>query len=266
MSGVLAIDVSNARTALALWDDDGSVRHWRVASDVSRTPDEYHVLLTHLLGRGALTPGDVQGCVLGCVVPELAGTMTEVCQRLFGMTPLVVGPGVHTGLRIETDSAREVGADRIANAVAASARFGCPVLVLDFGTALTVDVVGADGAYVGAIIAPGVDVAAEGLARRAARLGRIDLVAPPRVIANNTVQALQSGLVYGYLGLIEGLVARARVEIGPARVVATGDAPWLRDLLAHTDVVDAFEPLLTLDGLRRIHAHHRAREHQDRLL
>jgi type III pantothenate kinase len=200
----------------------------------------------------------VDACVIGCVVPELLPVMVEVCRREFDQPPLVVGPGVASGLRIDTADPREVGADRIANGVAAVARYGSPVIVLDFSTTLTVDVVSEGGAYAGAVIAPGLEVAAEGLARRAARLGRIDLVAPPHAIADNTVQALQSGLVFGYVGLIEGLVRRVRSEIGPAPVVATGEAILLDDLLRQTDVIEAYEPLLTLDGLRRILSRHLA--------
>jgi type III pantothenate kinase len=253
MHGVLAIDISNTHIGLALWSGDEALQHWTLATDVTRTPDELVVLISRLLARDGLSPSDVEGCVVGCVVPALVATIEATCRDVFGAPPLVVGPGVPSGLPILTESPREVGADRIANAVAARARFGSPVLVLDFGTALTIDVVSAAGAYVGAIIAPGIEVAADSLARRAARLGRIDLVAPPRAIADNTVQGLQSGLVFGFIALVEGLVARARDEVGPAHVVATGEAPWLPEVLRHTDVIDAYEPLLTLDGLRRIH-------------
>jgi len=259
MHGILAIDVSNTHTALALWSGERAVQHWVVSTDTARTLDEHVVLVSRLMARDGHDPDDVRGCVIGCVVPELLATVEATCRRLFAASPLVVGPGVASGLAILTENPREVGADRIANAVAARALFGAPVLVLDFGTALTVDVVSAAGAYVGAIIAPGIEVAAEGLARRAARLGRIDLVAPPRAIADNTVQGLQSGLVFGYLGLVEGLVARARDEVGPARVVATGEAACLAEVLAHTFVVEAYEPLLTLDGLRQIYQLQRER-------
>lgn len=259
MTGTLAVDVSNLHTGIALWPGTGTPRHWQVASVPTRTADEYRVLLRSLLRADGLQPSDVSDCVVGCVVPELASTIEDVVRSLFGVAPLLVGPGTRTGLSIRTDDPREVGADRIANAVAAIERFGTPVLVLDFGTALTVDVVGPEGDYRGAVIAPGIEVAAEGLARKAARLRRIELRAPPRAIAANTEHALQSGIVFGYVGLVEGLVARVRAEIGRARVVATGDGHWLPDLLSLTPVVDAYDPLLTLDGLRRILARHRAR-------
>jgi len=266
MPHLLAIDVSNAHTALALWplaageDDEDGRHHWQIASDPSRTADEHRVLFGRLLADGGLSPADVGACVMSCVVPELLHTMTAACHTAFAVEPLVVGPGVRSGLRIRTENPRELGADRIANAVAALARHGAPVIVLDFATALTVDVVGADGDYLGAIIAPGIEVAADALARRTARLPRVDLAPPARAIGADTDAGLRSGVVFGYVGLVEGLVRRVHGEIGPAPVVATGEAPWLAPILAETKVVDAYEPRLTLDGLRRIYFRQRAIE------
>ncbi len=252
--GLLAIDVSNAHTGLALWQGETARHHWLLGTDPRRTMDEHRVFLSRLLGQAGLSAADVADCVVGSVVPDLVPILCATCEALFDTTPLVLGPGVRTGLHIHTDDPREVGPDRIANAVAARDRFGAPVLVLDFATALTVDVVGPNGDYLGALIAPGLEVAAEALARRTARLPRGDLAPPPSVIATDTAHGLQSGLFFGYLGLVEGLVQRLWDEVGPAAVVATGEATWLGNLLAHTDVVTTYEPLLTLDGLRRIHA------------
>jgi type III pantothenate kinase len=259
MAGTLAVDVSNLQTGLALWLPDREPHHWKVASMPARTADEYRVIFAELLAAEGLSTADVSACVLGCVVPELAGTFVSVLKSLFGSAPLVVGPGVRAGLDIRGDDPREVGADRIANAVAARAKYGVPVVVLDFGTALTLDVIGPAGDYLGAVIAPGMEVAAEGLRRRAARLGPIELEAPPRAIATNTTEGLQAGLVFGYVGMAEGLVQRVRAEVGPAPVVATGDGPWLSALLRLTEIVDAYDPLLTLRGLRLILEHHRRR-------
>lgn len=252
--GLLAIDISNAHTALALWRGDTARHHWQLSTDPRRTVDEQRVFLSRLLAQAGLLPADVTDCVLGSVVPDLVPILCTTCETLFGVAPLVVGPGIRTGLPIRTEDPREVGPDRIANAVAARDRFGAPVVVLDFATALTVDVVGPGGDYLGAIIAPGPAVAAESLARRTARLPRGELALPPSVIATDTAHGLQSGLFYGYLGLVEGLVHRLWAEVGPSAVIATGEATWLASLLDHTEVVTAYEPLLTLDGLRRIHA------------
>lgn len=283
--GLLTIDVSNSHTGLALWapeqrtDDDpagwpassGSSRsalapsdrsarspepleHWQIATETRRTPDEYRLLFAQLLAQSGRRPADVAQCVMACVVPEAKDPLDSACRQLFGLAPLSIGPGLRSGLSIRTENPRELGPDRVANAVAAIARWGSPVFVFDFATALTVDVVDARGDYAGAIIAPGIEVAAEALARRTARLRRIDLVAPPAAIARDTEGALRSGLVFGYLGLVEGLLARLRAELGPAPAIATGDAPWLAALLALTEAFEDHAPLLTLDGLRRIHA------------
>lgn len=252
MTCVLAIDVGNTALALAVWQGERALRHWRLASS-SRTADELGVLVGHLLAQSALEPEVVTGCVLGSVVPALTDTVAEACAQLFGARPMIVGPGTATGLRIRAADPHEVGADRIANAIAARERWGQPVIVLDFGTALTVDVVDSQGDYVGALIAPGMAVAADALARRTAQLTRPSLVAPPAAIANNTEQGLQSGLVIGFAGMVDGLVERVREHVGPAPVIATGDASWAQAVLAQTSVVQAVEPLLTLDGLRRIY-------------
>jgi len=259
MTATLAVDVSNLQTGLALWHADDAPHHWTIASTPGSTADEYRVLLVRLLLSAGLEPTAVTDCVLGCVVPELAATFQAALLQLLGTPPLLVEPGVRTGMDIRTDDPRDVGADRIANAVAARARCGAPVVVLDFGTALTIDVVGPNGDYLGAVIAPGMEVAAEGLSRRAARLRRIELRAPPRAIAHSTAHGLQSGLVFGTIGMIEGLLRRVHDEIGPAPVMATGEAPSVAQVLALTDAVQHYDPLLTLDGLRLIHAHHTQR-------
>ena len=251
--------MGNLQTGIALWSDADSAHYWKIASDPSRTPDEYRLLLAGLLESHGLEAPAVAGSVLGCVVPELTPVFAEVLEKLCGGPPLVIGPGVRTGLQIRGEDPREAGADRIANAVAARHRFGSPVVACDFGTALALDVVGSDGDYLGASIAPGIEVAAEALGRRAARLGRVELKPPPRAIAANTIHGLQSGLVFGYVGMVEGLIRRVRDEIGPAPVIATGDGPWLPALLGMTRSIDAYDPLLTLRGLRLIHAHHTGR-------
>ena len=267
--GLLTFDVSNTHTGIALWHlEDRSVapgsvgipapkdlalEHWQIASSPSRTPDELRVLLLRLLEDRGIDVGSVEACAAACVVPELAAPLRAACQALFGVETLFIGPGLRSGMRIRTENPREVGPDRIANALAAQVRFGMPAIVFDFATALTVDVIDEQGDYAGAVIAPGLDVAAQALTSSTARLGRFDLKPPPTVIANDTVNALRSGVVYGYIGLVEGLVRRVRDDIGDAPAIATGEATWLEDLLAQTEVFDAFAPLLTLDGIRRIY-------------
>lgn len=252
MGPVLAIDVGNATTGLALWRGAVLLGRWRLASDRSRTLDELRYLVRELLRLDAGPAPTVRGIALACVVPEIEAQFCEVGHDLFNVDPLVVGPGVRTGVPIAAEDPRDVGADRIANAVAAVAGHGSPCIVLDFATALTVDVVGTNGAYEGAIIAPGIEVVARALARGTAGLPSVALVPPATAIANNTVEGLQSGLVFGYQGLVEGLIARVQEALGPAKVVATGDAPWAPGLVAAIDTVDAYDPMLTLEGLRLI--------------
>lgn len=263
-TGVLALDVSNLLTSAAFLADGGRPVRWSISSAVGRTVDEYRVLLARLLVGSGIDARQVRGSVMACVVPELCGTIARAVESVSGKAPLVVGPGVRTGLDIRTDEPRQVGADRIANAVAARDLVGAPAIVADFGTAFTLDVVGPDGDYVGAVIAPGIDVTAHALTRRAARLGQIAVETPPRAIADNTAHGLQSGLVFGYIGLVDGLIDRVRSEVGPAPVVATGDGPWIRELLAGCRSIDHYEQLLALTGLRLIHDRHHGRPSADR--
>lgn len=249
---VLAIDVSNALTSLCLWRDEHAEKVWRLQSDPRRTRDELALVLDDLLRSADVEAAVIDGAVMACVVPELAPVMSDVLTRVLGKPVLAVGPGVRTGVAVKTDDPREVGPDRIANAAAATARYGAPVVVVDCATALTFDVVDASGAYVGAIITPGLDVAADALARGTAGLPRIDLAAPRRAIGTSTEECLQSGLVLGYVGLVEGLVAALRQELGPAPVIATGESPWAQLLVDACPAIETYEPLLTLDGLRRI--------------
>jgi type III pantothenate kinase len=193
----------------------------------------------------------VEGVILCSVVPPLTGVVEKLCERYLHRTPLVVGGEAETGVRILYDNPQEVGADRVVNAVAVYRRYGGPACVVDFGTATTFDALSAEGDYLGGAIAPGIGIAAEALFRRTAKLPRIDLVRPPTVIGKNTVHSMQSGLLFGYVGLVEGVVARFRAELGPEmKVVATGGLARL--VAAETAVVDVVEPWLTLEGLRLI--------------
>lgn len=249
---LLAVDIGNTKIALGIFKEDALIATWRLATSMDKTADEYAVLLLSLLSREGLANHDIDEAVLCSVVPPFTPVFEELCQRYFSTSPLIVGAGVKTGVRICTDNPREVGADRVVNAAAAHRLYGGPVIVIDLGTATTLDVVSKDGDYLGGVIAPGMAIAAEALYKHTAQLPRVELTRPKRVIGRNTVAAIQSGIIFGYIGLIEGLVARIRQELGEdARVIATGG---LADVLAReTPVIEAVNANLTLIGLHIIH-------------
>jgi len=247
---LLVLDVSNRHTAVAVTNDNG-IRSWLLASDPQKTPDDQGILLDSLLTRSGFTTDRLQGAVIGSVVPALTTTLVEACSRYFNLTPLVVGPGVRTGVRVRTDNPREVGADRIANALAVHQRYGGPAIVIDFSTATTFDAISSAGDYLGSVIAPGVEMAMEALAHQTAQLRKVELVRPAKAIGTNTTSAIQSGVVFGFAGLVDGLVARVRQELGgQATVVATG--PFAELIRSASQTIETVDPLLTLEGLRII--------------
>ncbi|HHO51193.1 MAG TPA: type III pantothenate kinase [Deltaproteobacteria bacterium] len=252
---VLVIDVGNTNTMLGLLDEQRIVQTWRI-STVARTTDELGGLLLQLLANRGAGPSDVDGAICCCVVPSLVYTVEKACLRYLSVECLRVGRGIKTGMPIHTDNPREVGADRIVNAVAAIERGGGPVIVVDFGTATTFDCVDARHAYVGGVIAPGLRISEEALFDRTAQLPRVELQRPPSVIGRNTVNAVQSGLFYGYAGLVDSVVDRIRGELGAdARVVATGGyANLLATVSERIEEVDVY---LTLRGLGVLHARNR---------
>jgi type III pantothenate kinase len=243
---LLAIDVGNTQTMFGLFDGEQLTEHWRVATDPRRTGDELGVTLS-----GFLDLEDVSGICLSSTVPALVHSYEEFAERWAHAPLLVVGPGTRTGISIRYDDPREIGPDRIANAVAASARYGCPCIVVDFGTSTNFDAVSAAGEFVGGVLAPGIEVSMDALFARAARLPKIDFSEPPTVIGKTTIAALQSGLVYGFAGQVDGIVERIRGELGDgARVIATGG---LANLIApHARTVERVDPFLTLEGLRLV--------------
>jgi type III pantothenate kinase len=244
---LLAVDVGNTQTVLGLYRDGDLAEHWRVATDRSRTGDELAVLL-----GGLLDPDAVDGICLSTTVPTIVREWERLADRWAHAALLVVGPGVRTGIPIRYDDPREVGPDRIVNAVAVRERYGAPAIVVDFGTSTNFDVVSADGEYVGGVLAPGIEIAMEALFARAARLVNVDFAAPESVIGKTTVGGLQSGLVYGFAGQVDGIVARIREELRApdATVVATGG---LAELIApHSAVIERVDPFLTLEGLRLV--------------
>ena len=244
---LLAVDVGNTQTVLGLYPDGGPLAdHWRLATERTRTGDELGVLL-----EGLLDLDGVAGICLAATVPTLVREWERVAERWAHAPLLAVGPGVRTGIPIRYDDPREVGPDRIVNAVAAKERYGAPVIVVDFGTSTNFDVVSPAGEYVGGVLAPGIEISMEALFQRAARLVKVDYAEPPSVIGKTTVAGLQSGLVYGFAGQVDGIVAAIRGELGAeARAVATGG---LAELVApHAATIEVVDPFLTLDGLRLV--------------
>jgi type III pantothenate kinase len=243
---LLAVDVGNTQTVFGLFDGGRLAEHWRVATDSRRTGDELGLALS-----GFLDLSDVQGVCLSSTVPALVRSYEEFADRWAKAPVLVLGPGVRTGIGIRHDDPHEIGPDRIANAVAASNRYGAPCIVVDFGTSTNFDAISAEGDYVGGVLAPGVEVSMDALFARAARLTRVEFTEPSTVIGKTTATALQSGVVYGFAGQVDGIVERMRGELGEiARAIATGG---LADLIApHARTVERVDPFLTLEGLRLV--------------
>jgi type III pantothenate kinase len=245
MAGLLAIDVGNTQTVFGLFDGAELREHWRVSTESERTGDELGLLLRGLVDLDAL-----DGLALTCTVPPLVRAYEEFAERE-GVSLLVLGPGTRTGIPVRYDDPREVGPDRIANAVAALERHGAPCIVVDFGTSTNFDVVSAAGEYVGGVLAPGIEISMDALFERAARLRKVDFVEPPSVIGKTTVAALQSGVVYGFAGQVDGIVTAIRSELGTdARAIATGGLAEL--IYPHASTIERVDPFLTLEGLRLV--------------
>jgi type III pantothenate kinase len=249
---LLTIDIGNTNIVLGVFEGEELRATWRMATGINQMADEYAALLLNLLHHQSLDTSDIKEVALCSVVPPLTTTFVDLSQRYFYTTPLVVGAGVKTGVRIRMDNPREVGADRIADAAAAHHLYGGPVIVIDLGTATTFDIISKEGDYIGGIIATGIATAAEALFTRTAQLPRVELAPPKRVIGTNTVAAMQSGIIYGYASLVEGMLARIQKELGEkALVVATGGYATL--IAKETTVIDKVNPDLTLIGLRLIY-------------
>ncbi len=249
---LLAIDIGNTNIKCGIYDGASLLAHWRVATDRLRLADEYAVMIRNLLSLRGFDFQAIQGCVVSSVVPPLTGQFRELCRTYLEVEPLFIDHQTPTGLRYHVDNPAELGTDRIANSLAAFRRYGGPVIVISFGTATTFDVVDDSGAYIGGAIAPGLGISADALFRLAARLYQVEMVRPPSVIGTNTMHHMQSGVIYGYAGLVEGIVSRMHREIGIAcTVVATGGNA--ETIASETSVISAVLPYLTLEGLRLIY-------------
>ena len=280
---LLALDVGNTNTVLGLYRLDGEktgeaatelageggkpqlAAHWRITTHRAQTVDEYGVFFVNLFEMNGMAPSQVTHIIISSVVPPVESTLRQVCGTYFHVQPLFVEPGIKTGMPVLVDNPAELGADRLVNAIAAFERYGGPCVVVDFGTATTFDVVSAKGEYLGGAIAPGLGISADALFSRAARLGRVDIKRPAKVIGTNTVTHLQSGLYYGYIGLVDGILERIVAELGvKPHVIATGGLA--RQISADSRYIAEIDDMLTLDGLlilfeRNRTAHPRSRTH-----
>ena len=259
---LLTLDVGNTNTVLGLYRlaSDELVTHWRISTLRTQTADEYGVLFLNLFSMRKVEATEVSSIIISSVVPPLESTLRQVCERYFNLKPMFVEPGIKTGMPILVDNPAELGADRLVNGVAAFARYGGPCIVVDFGTATTFDVISAKGEYLGGVIAPGLAISAEALFARAARLSRVDVKKPAKVVGTNTVAHIQSGLYYGYIGLVDGILERMLNETrnpdSPApKIIATGGLARL--VVEDSRFIETIDDMLTLDGLRLIYERNR---------
>lgn len=253
---LLVIDVGNTNIVLGIFDGKTLVDHWRISTDRLRTTDEYGVLIRNLFYLNNANAEEIDAIIISSVVPPVMPTLERMCQRYFGIAPLIIGPGVKTGMDIKYDNPREVGADRIVNAVAAYELYGGPVIIIDFGTATTFCAVDKKGDYLGGAICPGIGISTDALVQRTAKLPRIEVRRTGKVICRNTVESMQAGVYYGFVGQVDGIVARMRRELGgKAQVVATGGLTVV--IAPATKSIDIVEPMLTLEGLRIIYDRNR---------
>ncbi len=261
-SMLLTLDVGNTNTVLGLYrlGSDELVTHWRISTLRTQTVDEYGVLFLNLFALRKIEASEVSSVIISSVVPPLESTLRQVCERYFNVKAMFVEPGIKTGMPILVDNPAELGADRLVNGVAAFARYGGPCIVVDFGTATTFDVISPKGEYIGGVIAPGLAISAEALFARAAKLSRVDVKKPAKVVGTNTIAHMQSGLYYGYIGLVDGILERIldetrSVDSPPPKIVATGGLARL--IVDDSKYIDTIDDMLTLDGLRLIYERNR---------
>ncbi|CAM4493285.1 type III pantothenate kinase [Paenibacillus typhae] len=250
---MLAVDIGNTNIVLGIYRKRELLHHFRLSTARQSTVDEYGVLIHNLFQMSNISFKDVEGVIISSVVPPLVQVIVEMCVKYIGKDPLLVGPGIKTGLNLRYENPREVGADRIVNAVAAIEEYKCPLVVVDFGTATTFDCIDAGANYLGGAIVPGLVISTEALYQRASKLPRIELEKPKKVIGRNTVHAMQAGIIFGYAGQVEGIVRRIKQEMNAPvlKVIATGGLATL--IAGETDCIDEVNPMLTLEGLRIIY-------------
>ena len=249
---ICVFDVGNTNMVIGVFREEQLVGHWRIRTDTQRTCDEYGIVISELFSLNALHLREVKAVVISSVVPTVMMELEWMSTKYFGCKPLVVGPGIRTGLAIKYENPREVGADRVVNAVAGFHKYGGPLIIVDFGTATTFCVVNEKGDYLGGAIAPGIKISTDALVTRAAKLPRVELVKPKSLIGKNTITSIQAGIVFGFVGQVEGIINRMVKELGrKPRVVATGGLAGI--IAGETDCIDMVDDLLTMDGLRLIY-------------
>ncbi|GBF11380.1 type III pantothenate kinase [Tepidibacillus infernus] len=249
---ILVVDVGNTNIVLGVYQEENLLHHWRVATDRSKTEDEYGMLIKQLFQHDHLLFSDIHGVIISSVVPPLMFALEKMVKKYFRLTPIIVGPGIKTGIKIQIENPAEVGADRIVNSVAAIEIYGTPLVVIDFGTATTFDYIDENGVYQGGAIAPGIGISTEALYQRAAKLPRIELVKPKEIVGKNTITAMQSGIIYGFVGQVDAIVERM-IKQSPKkpRIVATGGLAGL--IATESKTIEIVNSLLTLEGLRMIY-------------
>lgn len=254
---ILVFDVGNTNIVLGVYREEELIACWRISTDRNKSSDEYGIILKQLFEYEGLKLEDIQAVVISSVVPPLMYSLQHAINKYCKVSPLIVGPGIKTGINIKYDNPKEVGADRIVNAVAAYEKYGGPVIVVDFGTATTFCAISEKGEYLGGTIAPGIKISSEALFDKASKLPRVELIKPGRVICKNTVNSMQAGIIYGYVGLVDHIVRCAKKELGwdKAKVIATGGLARL--IASESETIDEVDRLLTLEGLRIIYQRNR---------